>query len=361
MSSLFIDRRNFLKSAGSVFLLGLATRQAVALAHANAIFASAYQLPNGTFGIATLTERGEIIHKYDLPSRGHDIAWHPSQKIAAAFARRPGTFAAIIDVSSTELPKIITAAEGRHFYGHGAYSRDGKWLYATENDYDNARGVIGVYNVLDDYKRVGEFEANGVGPHELELLADGETLVIANGGIETHPDFARTKLNIPTMKPNLSFIDRHTGALKGSFALPPDLHKLSIRHIAVHNDVVWFACQNQGDITTPQSLIGSVDFSSGEQKMLELPDTINASLRGYVGSIAHLPLNNQLGFTSPVGGVAHIYDLPSGTVTISINEPDVCGLAPAAAMNFITSAGGGQFGVHKSDVNWDNHIARIKS
>jgi len=92
--------------------------------------------------------------------------------------------------------------------------------------------------------------------------------------------------------------------------------------------------------------------------MLALPDNVNASLRGYVGSIAYLPQNNQIGFTSPVGGVAHIVDLPTCEVTLSINETDVCGIAPAPS-SFVTSTGDGLFGKQQSDVNWDNHIARI--
>ena len=47
-----------------------------------------------------------------------------------------------------------------------------------------------------DFARVGEFPTHGVGPHELLLLGDGRTLAVANGGIETHPDFGRAKLNI---------------------------------------------------------------------------------------------------------------------------------------------------------------------
>ena len=41
----------------------------------------------------------------------------------------------------------IPSIEGRHFFGHGVFSPDGKLLYATENDFEAARGVIGVYDV----------------------------------------------------------------------------------------------------------------------------------------------------------------------------------------------------------------------
>jgi hypothetical protein len=38
------------------------------------------------------------------------------------------------------------------------------------------------------YKQIGEFEAHGMEPHDIALLSDGRTMVIANGGIRTHPD-----------------------------------------------------------------------------------------------------------------------------------------------------------------------------
>ena len=83
------------------------------------------------------------------------------------------------------------------------FSPDGALLYATENDFDNAAGMVGIYDARAVSSAIGEFPTHGVGPHELLLLDDGATLAIANGGIETHPDFGRAKLNIATMKPSL--------------------------------------------------------------------------------------------------------------------------------------------------------------
>ena len=82
--------------------------------------------------------------------------------------------------------------------------------------------MIGVYDATDGFRRIGEFPTHGVGPHELLLLDDGRTLAIANGGIETHPDFGRAKLNIATMKPSFVFVDRITGDLIEKHELPPD-------------------------------------------------------------------------------------------------------------------------------------------
>ncbi len=55
--------------------------------------------------------------------------------------------------------------------------------------------------------RAGEFASGGVGPHEIRRMPGSDVLVIANGGIATHPGSSRAKLNIPKMQPNLAYIE----------------------------------------------------------------------------------------------------------------------------------------------------------
>ena len=53
-------------------------------------------------------------------------------------ARRPGRFMLIVDLATGSLRDMVNAPEGRHFYGHAAFSADGRRLFTTENDF-NAR------------------------------------------------------------------------------------------------------------------------------------------------------------------------------------------------------------------------------
>jgi hypothetical protein len=52
------------------------------------------------------------------------------------------------------------AKPGRHFFGHGVFSADGKLLH-QEHDYRNAEGIIGVRDATDGYRQIGEFSARG--------------------------------------------------------------------------------------------------------------------------------------------------------------------------------------------------------
>lgn len=351
-----IDRRSFMRAAGAAFAAWLAPGAAQAMAESDAVFASAYGDRSGGYGIALIGEDGDLLHRYRLPARGHDLIAHPDGRHLVAFARRPGVFAAVIDMGGQVEPDIIAATAGRYFYGHGVFSADGRLLYATENDFDAARGVIGVYDATDRYKRLGEFDTFGIGPHDIALLPDGKTLVVANGGIETHPDYPRAKLNVPSMAPNLAFIDAGTGHRLARHTLPAEMHKLSIRHLTVdRRQTVWFACQNEGDVTEPLPLVGHASAVTGSFGTFELPDAQTLSLRGYVGSIAANQQTGHIAITSPRGGVALEFDPSTGGVTRSIRESDVCGVAPSGA-GFAFSTGNGAFAARKHDLGFDNHI-----
>ncbi|EFG2885926.1 DUF1513 domain-containing protein, partial [Escherichia coli] len=208
-----IDRRDFLRSAGAGFLAALAPMSYARAMETDAVFATAFQKRDGTYGAAIFSEQGKLIYQIDLPERGHDISFDPVSKRSVVFARQPGSFMIVFDHTGMAKPLTIPSISGRHYYGHGAFSRDGALLYVTENDFENAAGVVGVYDATDGFRRTGEFPTYGVGPHELLLLEDGQTLAIANGGIETHPDFGRAELNLATMRPNFVFVDSRSGAL----------------------------------------------------------------------------------------------------------------------------------------------------
>lgn len=352
-----VERRTFLKSAGAAFVASLTPTATFAFEKSDAVLASAYREANGEFGVALVSERGDILFQHRLPARGHDVVWHPDGATFVVFARRPGTFAVVLNQKNKYNSATITSPINRHFYGHGSFSADGKLLYATENDFEYAKGKIGIYDATNGFQRIGEFDAFGVGPHDMELMADGKLLLVANGGIETHPDFARTKLNLPTMEPNLSIIDLSDGSLHAQFTLPKQLHKLSIRHLAPSIDnVTWFACQNEGDLLDAKQLVGRISLASGTLEWLELPDSILVELRGYVGSIACCNDTGHIAITSPRGGVAHIIDPATRNIVETIRKPDVCG-ATALAGEFELSSGEGFLAGRQYKVHWDNHLS----
>lgn len=364
MRSPLIDRRDFLKGAGAAFYAGLSPAASAATLATNAVFATAYQKRDGSFGAAILSEEGKLLHHVPLPDRGHDVTFDPGSRQSVVFARQPGTFAVVFDHSGQREPLTIASQPDRHFFGHGVFSPDGALLYATENDFDNATGMVGIYDARDRFRRIGEFPTHGVGPHELLLLGDGRTLAIANGGIETHPDFGRAKLNLSTMKPSLAFIDRISGDLIELHELPPSLHKLSIRHMDVDaSGTVWFGCQHEGPATERPLLVGRA-VRGKDLQLLDMPETILGGFRNYIGSVAANRDAGIIAVSSPQGNSYAVIEAASGRVVASHDLTEVCGLAPDHA-SFRATTGTGEIvaaegsAIHAQEFVWDNHLLRI--
>ena len=158
------------------------------------LYLSARADATGGYRVSSFSANGARCLDLPLPGRGHSFAVRPGGHEAVHFARRPGRFALVLDLARGTVGHTVETPGGRHFYGHGVFSRDGRRLYATENDFGGERGVVGVYDAANDYRRIGELKSHGIGPHDIRLLSDGETLVVANGGIATRPDLPRIKL-----------------------------------------------------------------------------------------------------------------------------------------------------------------------
>ncbi|MEM7667806.1 MAG: DUF1513 domain-containing protein, partial [Pseudomonadota bacterium] len=250
-----LSRRRFLVGAGTASLtLGASAGWADA---GSPRFLAAGKDPSG-YKLMGLGPDGTLRFEISLPSRGHAAAAHPERAEAVAFARRPGTYAVVIDCVTGHVRHRLEAEPGRHFFGHGVYSRDGAILFTTENAYTTGDGRLGLWDASADYRRIGEISSGGIGPHDVVRLPGSEILAIANGGIRTHPASGRDKLNLGSMRPNLTYMDAATGAVIDQVEPDDALRLNSIRHLAVSRDGrIAAATQWQGD---PQDGVPLIAF-----------------------------------------------------------------------------------------------------
>jgi hypothetical protein len=362
-----IDRRQLLLgSAGGAALFALPSSLR-AHAKPEGLFAAARRDDRGTFSAALFSLEGDV-RSVDLPGRGHDIALRPGTGEWVAFARRPGRFGVAVS-GDGGAPVWFAAKNGRHFFGHGVFSADGRLLYTTENDYAGVQGVIGVRDATGGYRQIGEFAAHGLEPHDIALLPDGRTLVIANGGIRTHPDSGSAELNIPEMKPSLAYIDVHTGDLIEEHHLGTELHKLSIRHLALATrDTVAFGCQYRGPEGDHPPLLGF--HRLGEKPVLvAAPVETQALLRNYVGSVAADSGGGIVAASAPKGGLIAYWDVGSRRYLGFSELTDGCGVAPTRhKASFLLTSGQGWLvaaeGLKEEErlstrYQWDNHAVLI--
>ena len=316
-----------------------------------------------------INSHGQIVNSVKLPARGHDSLALPHKPgHALVFARRPDRFAVEIDFINGKIVSQIQSQADSHFYGHGAFSKDSQYLYTTENLYAKKRGLI-VVRDAKTYQVLDRFDSGGVGPHELMLMPDGNTLVIANGGIETHPNQPRKKLNIESMQPNLAYLELTTGKILASYA-PAD-NQLSIRHLTVRPDGAVFAgAQYQGQKSIIQPLVFS---HHGEDNLqaFSAPHSQLYKMQQYTASL--LVKDNLLCVSCPRGSHLSFWDTRSRQFIEQQTFRDVSGLAYSNGKILASSGKGvlktldntqpimGPASVNSLALKFDNHMTMIEA
>ena len=321
-----ISRRSLLTAATAFMASGLGG-PIHARASSEPVALTCTMTADRRFQVAGLSTEGKVIFQTELPDRGHGIAVSSDRTIAAVFARRPGRFVLLIDPLSGEILDQVQTPQKRHVFGHGFFSSDGKTLFSSEHDFEFGRGVLGLYDVSQGFKRFSELETHGVGPHEAILTRDSYTIAVVNGGILTHPDFPRRKLNLANMDPSIVFLSSQTGELLDKAGLPEHFRQLSTRHMAEDAEgTIWFGCQYEGYESDVVPLIGTV--RPGEQvSWLNLDAKVLNQLRHYVGSVAASRDGSHIAASSPRGGTVISIDASSRRMVEIFRQSDVCGLA----------------------------------
>ena len=97
----------------------------------------------GRYLASIFDQSGRIRHDVPLPGRGHGFAVQPTTGRVVVFARRPDDWALVVNPATGAVLGQLNTSPGRHFYGHGAFSPDGAFLFTSENRFEDGEGVIG--------------------------------------------------------------------------------------------------------------------------------------------------------------------------------------------------------------------------
>ncbi|WP_191600006.1 DUF1513 domain-containing protein [Marinomonas algicola] len=331
-------------------------------------FASAYTGEGNKHHLALVGSQGEPIWEQALDSRAHAPVFHPSKPIVAVVARRPGFYIDLYDTKSGKKLIQMPPSEGHHFYGHGVFSADGKYFITQENHYDSGEGKVFVRD-WQNGRIVHEWLSYGIGPHQSCLLND-TTLVVANGGLKTHPNNDRKIENIDSMQPNVSFISLQDGHLLHQVTHPAEYHQLSIRHLHINKiGQVAIAFQYQGPKWDTVPLVGLTSLESSKIDYLPMPEPIRQRFKQYCGSVRFDASGKVLAVTTPRGGMIAFWSIEHQDFLSNNTLMDVCGLkATSQPFEFIVSTGRGKIFkintmenivqlVQKNDkIQWDNHL-----
>ena len=301
-----------------------------------------------------------------VTERCHDVVPHPSLPLALFVGRRPSTAIYLIDTRDGRLLQTLTTPADRHFNGHAVFHQGGDWLYTTENDTtEPGRGVLGVYRLIGNrLERNGEHPTHGVGPHQLLWMPDGETLVVANGGIRTEAE-SRVEMNLDAMDASLVLM-RRDGSLVSRERLAD--RQNSVRHLAVaHDGTVVSAQQYMGDLHDQVPLL-AIKRPGQTFQPFPLGEAQRLAMHQYTASVAIHSELRLLALTAPRGNRFFIWDLDSAAVRLDVPLPDCAGVG-ALAEGFVVSSGQGRCRLYDCRGEriaakalelpaglWDNHL-----
>lgn len=318
-----LTRRQFLSATAAAFAGGALGLYVASRSSLKGVLLSAYEDVRGQqfiggLNLATLRPFGAPI-----PVRAHGCDADPRDPHRVLFfARRPGVEAFELHIDSGAVRTAFATPAGRHLAGHGLFSRDGQWLYTPEHDYEQARGVISVRDTRD-FRIVAELSSGGLDPHEVVWL--GEDLLVANGGIMTHPSSYRRKLNIPTMDPSLCRLEATSGRCIEQLRLPD--HLLSIRHLSVVSPEHAVAgLQYEGDAQRAPGLVAAYRKGRGFA-LLPTPAAELQRSNGYIASVLADAKRNRVLAACPRGTGVATWRLDTGEFVGTIEAVEAYGLS----------------------------------
>lgn len=233
----------------------------------------------------------------DMDFFGHGIAFHPSERQRAVVFEKKGPGCCEVDLRSGRVTRPIRTPPERAFYGHGAFSRDGAVLFATENQLATRNGLI-VIRDARTFQELGEFPTYGQSPHDCHLVDEGKTLVITNGGGALETDAL----------PSVTFVDAASTRLLEKLTF--DTPRINAGHLALsaRRDVIAISAPREG---LPKDSQGGVTMrtGSGPFETMTRPQEIVQRMVGESLSLCVDDRRRVVGVTNPDGNIVTFWDL----------------------------------------------------
>jgi uncharacterized protein len=246
---------------------------------------------------------------------GHGLAFHPTDRSRVVVFEKKGPGACEIDLSAGRVTRPITTPPERAFYGHGAFSRDGQVLFATENHLATRNGLI-VIRDATTHQVLGEFPTHGQSPHDCLLIDGGKTLAVTNGGGPLESEAL----------PSVTFVDVASTKLleRLTFTTP----RINAGHLALSakRDVVAISAPREG---LPKEALGGVTMrtGSGPFETMASPQEVIGRMVGESLSVCIDEDRRVVAVTNPDGNIVTFWDLDAKRLVKHLDLPAPRGLA----------------------------------
>lgn len=243
----------------------------------------------------------------------HGFAAHPRRPAAALLEKR-GPGGAYVDLAKREVLRPIAPMEAHHFYGHGAFTRDGGALLAVETDLASGDGVISVRDPAS-FAVVDTFPTFGKAPHDCVLVDEGRTLVITNGGGRVGTDAL----------PCVSFVDVASRRLIERFEVSDP--RINTGHVAIAKDGSFLVVSAPRD-GLPESALGGVSVrrKGGPLRYVQEPAAATGRMVGESLSVCIHERTRTAVATHPYGDLISFWNLDTGALFATFGLPSPRGV-----------------------------------
>lgn len=233
----------------------------------------------------------------DIGFLAHGVIKNPFADHKVLVFEKKGAGGAEIDLKDNKLATRIKPSKGCAFYGHGAYSVDGKTVYATEYDEETYVGKMTVRDAKD-FSVIGEFPTHGEWPHDCQFIDEGKTVAITNGGGNIEGGAI----------PNVSYVEVATGTLIEKIEFKSELINAGHLIISPNGDLAVAHAMREG-LDTREAFGGlSIRPHEGGFKTMFTPASVTGAMKGETLSLCMFPDKKLVAATNPYGS-------PTGIIT----------------------------------------------
>ncbi len=267
---------------------------------------------------------------------GHGFAPDPQSPPRGVIFEKKGPGCCEVDLVAGRVVRPIETAKDRAFYGHGAFSRDGQLLFATENRLDTKDGLIAVRDGRT-LTELGQFPTYGKSPHDCQLIDRGQTLAITNGGGAF--DDPR-----PEAAPSVTFVEVASSKLLEKLTF--ETARINAGHLALNarRDLVTISAPRDG---LPTSDPGGITVRSGESSFATMkePREVVARMVGETLSLCIDERSSVVGATNPDGNLVTFWDLAARRYVKHLDLPAPRGLTRTLDGEYFVLSYGRESGV----------------
>lgn len=272
------------------------------------------QSPDKTcfIGMVDLDADGRPVrYQSDIKFLGHGFAPNPARPHLAVISEKHGRGCVEWDMKQRKVTRNLSTVDDREFYGHGAFTPDGKTLFLAESvvrDH-SYKGVITVRDG-DSYEIRGEFPSHGTAPHDTILVDGGRTLVITNGGGPLDTDDL----------PCVTYVDVKSRELLRK--LPLKTPRLNAGHIAIASkgELVLVSAPREGMDKSAPDFCGGISFYSPGGQLRTAEDPIGKRMKSETLSVAIHEPTMIVGATNPAGDLVTFWDFKTGKLVKTFDQ-----------------------------------------